>query len=803
MQLIALSKLRHFGIGDESACLSRGGDVVAALARDAEGAVAVSLDAVSVVAAVLSLRPEMEASLHERVRGGTLRLAAAWSACWHNVPEPEDIVRNLRLAQAWTSSRLGQPSSVAILPGTLDQGSEQLPQLLKLAGVGSVVFEGGESGRYRWAGIDGTEVSAWVSPEGASALALLSDNAGEQRQAMQRIGDSGAALMGEEGWVPPSDAHDRIANFTSCHPDFLVVDEVFGASADRCLDIKRSDVLSPEVLFPGIVCHTARVSRDLVATEAVLAAARSHGREPEPVDDLWKCLLEVCDGAYAGTADSAKTRAIQGVCAALAGELAQIRRRAQRWVAERVALGEGPDGTLPIVVFNPTGRCQSQVVEVDVLFYGEERLGAFERYEYYRIVDADGTPVDVEEVGGRQIQTAELTVRFVATDVPACGYRTYYLVPKPARPDALMPIQQPGAMVPDFPEPTFAVEDVEDRVSPLRRGIRVARTFKVRHALVEVNEVSGSIAVIDRKSGHPLVDRIAVEAAEDALTGAFENHHTTGRRFEMIIDSVDLSHSGSVSATLSVAGRIQQSEASLNLTVYDGLPWLDVEVAVTWDESTACLVQACFDRRYERVIHGVPFGSVASGREEGAGARTVHGWIALEGDPSLVIASDRRSFRFAPGGVRADLLVSTIDPASYAYHRVWRRPAGRQVSRFRLLACDAERVAEEGAWTAAALHQPLATTVVYDRRSKKSLPSSASTVSLEGPGIVTSAVRPCDGGLELRAYEVRGAATNGRLVIPDGASVDAVDVCGVPLGPVDPGSVAFHPYEIRTLRVRE
>ncbi len=806
MRLIPITRLRHFGVGDEPACLSRGHNVVGALVRDTAGIVPVAVESLSVLAHCLRVRPEHCDLLRARRDARTLSLGASWASHYHNPVDPEDLVRGLCVGQRWLRDHLGGISEDAYL-GPVGSGITQMPQILRLSGVRRVALTVAEDipSRFDWQSPDGTVLPAWNTPGAEQVLEALSQEPGKAKRAVAAVAElfsrSGDLGVGEDGWCPPPDLVDRLVsagvpNTVICTTLETVYEET--ASGVRT-DWERTCV-SAEAVDPIPILRTASISRALLRAEATLTMAACLGKSPESTDALWRRLLELSDGTYGGTSDETKLREMESASASLLGRAKAMADSAETWIAEQVVFGDGPDGTLALVVFNPNPWTATGPVNAHVVFYGEGRVGDFERYDLYRVVDDGGDPIDVEETRGKQVETAEIGFRFVARDVPACGYKTYYLIPKPSRPDALMPIQAPGAMTPEFGEPSFAIEDVEERVSEPRRGIRLSRTFKVRDFRVDVDDVSGAIAIADRSTGTMLIERLGLEVVEDSLASERAEHDPTGRKFELAPDRIDLVESGSVSASLAVEGRLLQSPARLTLTMYGSLPWLDITVAVDWRDEVSGLLQAVFECPTAQPLdirYATPFGSSVL---ESPGTRDVHGWVASR-NPAWVLASDRRSFRFGAHDVRTDLYLSTIDPSSYTYHRVWRSPAGEITARFRLATNVGEDQIQEADRLAAGLRHAMSLRPVYDAKSQKPLAATASACSVEGRGILSSSIRPVEGGLEIRAYEALGEEGQAILGVPDATAAWEVSPLGEVLREVDATCVRFRPYEIKTIRV--
>ena len=473
------------------------------------------------------------------------------------------------------------------------------------------------------------------------------------------------------------------------------------------------------------------------------------------------------------------------------------------------------------MIFNSLPWARRDIVEAGVILYGDEDPADSGRYEMYRIVDADGNAVPFQELEGRQTAPSEVRFAFVASGVPANGYAAYYLMPRVPEAEAPMPIQAPGAMSEAFPEPTFVIDDVEERISVPYRGVRVGRRFASPFYLLDVDEVTGRVSVVDRRTDRVLVEGMHLAGAEETMREGLSRYDYTGRRFEVAVDRVDLEESGEVRATLLVAGRLLSSPVEQRFRVYGGLDRVDVEVRLWWGDAKPVRVQMVFpmDVAGSVLYYGVPYGhssleDAMPGCEVGWGPgsngerwpqqRECEGWIALDREgEGVALAGDRRAFEFDGEAVRGDVLRSCIDPVSYSYHRVWRTYPDSCSAQYTIRGYSGDfrdALAHRDGW---ALNRPMHVRSVYDTESPRGLPPRLSFVALEGPGLVTTALKAAEDGegFVLRACETLGRPCEARLrAFRELASVCEADMLERPVGELDPACVRFSPFEIKTVR---
>ena len=837
--VIPFSRLSLSWMGEQEECLSRGGQAIGRALQMMEEREDFHflVEEMVFVDAYLKAHPEALKSVRKRVGQGRLEVGAGWTEIGQNLQVGEDLARNLLYGKRYAAEVLGGDSPTVCL-GDPSGWTPQYPQIARKCGVDNAVVTGagpGDATLLGWQGSDGSTVRVWHTRMGYSTLwKALHGEPGRRREYGQEVETelarsagllpilwgsdltqmSEAVLDDLEGWA---EAEDLDVTFGTPTGYFQKV------GAPEGLPVKAGehppDRAFIEPLSPGVAGLNAPAVYGLLRAEQVAAGAGALCGFAYPkgaLEEAWLRQLEAMDFRDRGTgADEAQERKVRSQQMAI-WTASEVARAAERAVAEQVDGGDGPPGTVPIVVFNPSSWARTDAVTAHVTFYGEEQPTDFSRYEVYRVVDRGGKTVPSQEVFGRQVVTAEIQILFVAAEVPPGGYATYYLVPNPPDPQQLMGVQAPGMVAPEFPEPTFAVEDVEERVSEPYRGVRIGRRFTQAVYHLEVDEITGWVTVTDRRTDRVLVDGMHLVGREETMREGLARYDYTGRKFEMDLDRVDLEESGEVRAVLLLSGRMLTSPFEERIFLYRDLDRVDVALRLHWRDEKPVRVQMVFPMGNEDadIHYGVPYGSAglgdrmpgcASRTEGGVQQRACQGWIAVDGDgDGVVLAGDRRAFEFEGREVRGDLLRSCIDPSSYAYRRMWRSYPDVCTVRYAIRGYAGDfrsALAHRDGW---GLNQPLSARSVYDTASGRSLPDRLSFVALEGPGLVTTAFKPAEDGegFVLRAYETLGQACEARLTACRKVrSVREADMLERPIGDLDPDAVRFDPFEIKTLRL--
>lgn len=835
LHVVPFSRLTLFGLGDKEASLSRSAQVISRFLRLVESREDFSFSIENSVhlSAYLRWHPEAAARVREAVSRGRLELGAAWTQMDHRLSAGEDLVRNLLYGKAFAREALGVDPTVVHL-GDGGGTTSQYVQAAFKCGIRHVVITGTgwkQPVLFRWRGPDGSKVVCWNATGGSGLLWEAVRGTPQSR----RLRNAEIVRQREmhDGRLPLHWGGPMV------QPGETALDELLAWAEDEAVRIRfgtPSSVIPksqleerlPEVaaanppggshlepVFPGTAPLNDRAVCGLSRAEQLSAMAESLVAFTYPraaLESAWLRQLESTSYRYDGAAamEGLEYRRTdqQNVIAAASGIVCQ----AERMIAERVTPRDGPEGRMPVVVFNPLSWTRTGLAEIHVTFYGAVDGTDFSRYETYKLVDASGGTVPFQELAGRQTETAEVRLVFMARQVPANGYATYYLIPGVTETQPLVGIQQPetmapGLMAPEFPEPSFVLEDVEDRVSEAFGSVRIGRRFRTASVDLEVDEITGRVRVSDRSADGPLVDGIHLIGAEEALT---DRSAVTGRRFEMAVERVDLEESGEVRATLLVAGKLLSSPCEIRYRVYGELDRVDVDLRIQWQDRNPVRVQMVFPVAGGAIRYGTPHGHQKLEEDGGGNAslevqRVCQGWVAVDGpDRGFVIASDRKAFQFGAGEVRGEVLHSGLDPASYSYNVIWRGFPDAVTSRYSIRAYQGDFARGNAFRDGWELRQALNARVVYDLVSEKSLPDRMQFISLDGPGIVCTAIKRAEDGegLILRAYETVGGACEARLLsCRNVVSLHETDLMERRVRDLDVDAIGFTPFEIKTLRV--
>ena len=832
LYVVPFSRLTLFGMGSKEACLSRGAQIISQDLRllETRDDFRLLIENSVNLSAFLKMHTEASERIRAGISSGRLELGAAWTQMDHRLSAGEDLVRNLIYGKAFAHDVLGADPEVVSL-GDGDGTTSQYVQVASGCGVRTVVLTGAgwrQPVLFRWRGPDGSALVCWNGTGGVRLLwEAIRGTPQARRAATEAIAEQrrkyGGKLPLHWGGPMVQRSESVLAELTEWAEAEAVDVElgtpsgvIPGSAPERRLEEMHAWIppAGPplEPVFPDTaplndtaVCGLSRAEQ----TSAMAVTISSFVYPVAALEAAWLKQLEATSYRYDGAAareGQTRRRSDQRAVIATAADIA---RGAEVSIAERVIPRDGPEGRMPIVVFNPLSWPRTDLVEVHATFYGAVEGTDFSRFEMYKLVDASGRTVPFQELAGRQTETAEVRLIFVARQVPANGYATWYLIPGVLESQPLVGIQQPemmapGQMAPEFPEPSFVLEDVEDRVSEAYGGVRIGRRFRAAFFDLEVDEITGRVRVSDRVADVPLVDGIHLIGSEDALT---DRDAVTGRRFEMAVERVDLEESGEVRATVLVAGKLLSSPCEIRYRLYGALDRVDVDLRLEWRDRKPIRVQMVFPVAGGTIRYGTPYGhqKLECGPDEADSRRICQGWVAVDGpDCGFVLASDRKAFQFGPGEMRGEVLHSGLDPASYSYNVIWRGFPEAVTCRYSIRAYPGDYARGNAFHDGWNLRQGLNARVVYDLVSEKSLPDRMQFVTLEGSGIVCTTIKQAEDGdgLILRAYETVGKPGEGRLVTGRNiVSIHETDLMERRVRDLDSDAIGFAPFEIKTLRV--
>lgn len=768
----------------------------------------------------LRARPEREGDVRALVKTGRLQVGPWYVLADEQIPSGEALIRNLLLGAA-DAERLGGRLDVLYSPDAFGHPAA-IPTLAREFGMRyAVVWRGlgGEAGQerdlYRWSGPDGSDVLLWHFPpagyESGAALPADADRlfaawAPVRRAVVARAsGKHIPVFIGADHHAAHPDVprlRDLLAELDP-QSAFRVsrLDEFFQATADGAKPAPLSGELRWSYRYSwtlqGVHGTRAPLKRRYSAAELALVrlaeplaalARRSGGRDRRPLLELaWRALVR-CQfhDAVAGCASDDVARAVAGRLTTVEALTREIVRggvhdlvRHDPDAARERAAAASP----ALVLWNPAARPRRGVTIADVTLFRRDVLVGppgdrvprdGEGYRPFTLVSADGHAVPVQVLDRRtrverldaarhypdQDDVDEVRIAFRAPSVPGLGLGTAGL--------AFAPTSGPR---------------------PRSEGAFVRGRSLVNHWIEVTLEPDGALALHDRRSGERFADVLRIEDGGDA-GDTYSYCPAAGDRVVQAVGPIKLRRVAAgplvaaVEASFDVGRRVG---IRLVVMLHADSPIvrciLDVDNRGTWHRLRARLPTGLVGAA---AVAGTAFGAVARPPVAAAAAdypletpvptAPAHRFVAAaSGARGLaLLAPGFFEYEWTSGGellvtlLRAVGELSRGDLPTRPGHAGWTTPTplaqcpGTSRMEFAVVPVTQSEV-ERGDVLPAAWEDAFLPLRGYWLRDAVDLVAAKVDITLEGAGLVASAVKPAQQGspMVLRCYNATGRKAAG------------------------------------------
>jgi mannosylglycerate hydrolase len=401
----------------------------------------------------LAIRPERRQQLTRHVREGRVLIGP-----WYVLPDeflvsPEALIRNLMLGDR-LAREFGAVMKVGYTPDPFGHVG-QLPQILQGFGIDTAVLERGlsdENTELRWQAPDGSEVLLIYLRDGydnAAHLPVEDDKAFLSRvtslkESLAPYAATPCLLLmnGTDHMEPQPGLPEALVRLRRELPDGAVahstlpsyIESVRTSLGNKYLATVSGELRSPRRfhLLAGVLSARMYLKQRNHACQTLLEkwaepfAAFAQLVDPQKSDlqarisQAWHHLLQnhPHDSICGCSADQVHQEMVDRF--ARCEDIAEAAARdSLETITSSIDLASaavgGAEPGIPIVVFNPLSWCRTDVVEVT--------LNLPRDLEQFVVLDTLGRPIphqSVEEDRGSR-------VLLVARDVPAFGYKTYFL----------------------------------------------------------------------------------------------------------------------------------------------------------------------------------------------------------------------------------------------------------------------------------------------------------------------------------------------------------------------------------------
>jgi alpha-mannosidase len=248
-----------------------------------------------------------------------------------------------------------------------------------------------------------------------------------------------------------------------------------------------------------------------------------------------------------------------------------------------------------VLIFNPLSWTRTGEVEFEVQFpNGENKVGA---------IGPDGNPLPIEVLDSNW-RTGRLRVRLLATNVPALGYELVQLIPQATLPSAKLWLTATA----DSLENKFVRLKVDPKTGCITSLID-KRSKTEALALPVQSEGSPTASPDGLPCGNLLQAFVDKPKRWDAwnIDADFVKQHWD----LMQADEVKLVENTPLRAVIRVKHHFQKSSFVQDITLYPGVPRVDVHMKADWHEQHILLKVAFpVSARSDKATFEIPYGSV-------------------------------------------------------------------------------------------------------------------------------------------------------------------------------------------------
>jgi alpha-mannosidase len=762
--------------------------------------------------------PDLFKEIQQRVKQGRWEIVGGmWVEPDLNMPAGESLTRQILVGKRYFRNKFGLDTKIGWNPDSFGYNA-QLPQIYKKSGMDYFVTQ-----KLLWAHEFTTfpyKLFWWEAPDGSRLLTYFPhDYAGgiDAEKNAQDLAVWAPAIYGDKLQGKPETMHLFGVGDHGGGPTRLMLDTAvrlqqpgtvfpnlpfstateFFDDMEKRLPSMNVPIWKGELYFQyhrGVFTTQAETKRRIRRTEETLlnaeklASVASLYGQPYPQEDMeraWKGLLfdhfhDIMPGSGIAVNYLDAKRNLEDV--QRAGD--DVIHQSLGEIAAHVnTQGEGT----PVLIFNSLSWSRTELLEVDAQLPAAARS--------VQVVDGRGKAVPSELLS---IDAATHRARvLVLASVPAMGYATYFL-----RAGAANTQNQSG------------VKATADTLDNEFVRLKVDTASGCVTSLFDKRSNSEALGPSETDTGGPknsicgnLLQTFVDKPKEwDAwnIDADFEKQHWDLDK----ADEVGLAEQSPLRAVLRVKKHFQNSTFTQDITMYAGIPRIDVKMHVSWHEKHILLKVAFpLSAHSDKATYEIPYGSVERPTTRNTPAEQAQfevpamRWADIsEAHHGFSLLNDSKYGYDAKGNVlRLSLLRSPEWPdphadegehdftySMYPHGGTWREAEtvrrGLELN-YRLLAMAVEK--HDGA-----------------------LPSSHSFVQIEPANVVLTAVKKAedDDALVVRFYEWAGKEGDITLQVPPGArsaaETDLMEKTGGKL-PLKDEKVTVHtkPYEIKTVKV--
>jgi hypothetical protein len=559
------------------------------------------------------------ASLREAVALGQVAAHVSYSRVDESLASGELIARNFAYGMHTSSVALGDSrQSYTSLSSLI---APQTPQLLSLFERPGVVVYGlsiGVPPLYRQLALAGENWHRRVSPFGSKTLDQFRENVTRSHEDVAPLGlDADVYVHVSSSGVPAEYLVGAAEELRLAMPSILLTGaapryflETLGDAAPNPANLlPQAQALDqtqmigypssgPEGLmakFPDLNQSYTKAFRLAQAAESLSTIAGLLGANfPDaPLEHTWRQLIQVSPMSGSNRSYSNALATIRS--AAETG--AAIRQNAAQYIADNVDTLSGSvtsmQDALPLVVFNPTSFARTDICEAEV------DLPAFTGLQIHDDQGED-VPFSTTDIRRRDTRINGARLVFTASDVPAFGYRTYYLT---ARSQAAEPVRGSETVI-------------ENEI--LRVSVGAASGIITGLELKDSDEEFASRPL------NILRAQVNVSSFESAIWAHEDSGENAGTPTSIV------SRRATGFQEVKTSAPFDEGTATQTYRLYAGLPWVDCELTLDGCEGSITSLEFRAPDLGRMPMYGERFGAIMARRGQPELAFTTQGGSAFQ-----------------------------------------------------------------------------------------------------------------------------------------------------------------------------
>lgn len=795
----------------------------------------------------LNRHPDRYNDILKYAKEGRLEFGATYNMPYESMYDGEALIRQLYLGKKWLQKKLPGCQFLTDwnedVPGT----ALQWPQILSKAGVKYLYISRQEPGIYQWNSKDGSHVlmftpghyyngSRSLDGDGDSTKGLMNYINGWSVYFKNHKFNRALPLLITTDWNKPSDLASLFRSWNSQSKNEGLPTLKYSDAATTFKDLE-----SPNAIYTNLTGERPNEWLYIHGPthERALTASRKANRTLTAAE-TFSSIYAILGKNFSLYPQSELTTAWEEAIypdhgwGGKHGDLTDLTFRRKFEDADAIAetvLSQSLNGIVShigfnrkgksIVVFNPLSSKRTDKVEVSLNVYGQDTVS-------YKLMDATTgkeVPFQLEKANPSNEDDEDITISFVANDVPSLGYKTYSLIPFVEKLTNGVPEKATDPSLINAEAGSDVYENQFYKIEFASGGLKSIYDKQLKKELLNTDKFLGGEVFQLQSIGNGAGEFSVIQPV--SMNG-FEKVSTYKPKW-------NCTEYGPVKKSWEFTQQTKFAGIHENITTYDSIKQIDFTVEIlgfSGERYREYRMAFPLNQTDSKVAYEVPMGVVEVGKDEIKGAagysynnqiystecskihpREVQDWFNSSKDnTSVTISSSVAAFDWIDPTdslnkttiLQPLLLVSRKSCNSEGNYYL---QPGNHTFHFRLTSSD-------GDWTSATStgkeqNQPLRPVVINVAEKTNGLPSSFSFASVNAGNILISTIKKSEdeNSLIMRLVDMQGKATNANInwfgKINGVTKTNIIEEDDKPIGESSNSiKIKVNPFSIETLRIR-